>query len=310
MNLDAVNTTDLCELPAVSSAVAFAEMAAQAASRAAEERRRRPRFLLTKAAVAIPVLADFAPNLPLKSEALTYDISSDGIGFETPAFSGDTPALFVLGVEADDGKLYFATVEVGHVSPVPGATRLGGRFADGSRDVLNPDHLMPTYRAMESDYSTGLPSETLNKWVELGIFQPMIVDRVYVCPRCGGMPSVRNGCRSCGSIHIAAHQLIHHFSCSYVGKATEFHRNGEFRCPRCQAEGLVVGESVEQLAGPCHCLDCSWSDTGTDLFGQCISCQHRFRLQDAAERELIGYHVNRLNPSVLIDTSTTTNTPA
>ncbi len=303
MNLDAVNSTDLCEPPAVSTAAAFAELAAQAAARAAQERRSHPRFLLTKAALAIPVLSDFAPNTQLKSEALTYNISSDGIGFETPELDGHDPELVLLGIEADDGDLYFATIEVRHISHVPGAKRIGGSFASASRDLLGPDKLMPSYCASENNYSTGLPTDTLNKWVELGIFRPMLVDRVYVCPKCGGMPSVRSGCRSCGSIHIAAHQLIHHFSCSYVGKAAEFHQNGKFCCPRCQTDGLVVGDSIEQLSGPCRCLDCNWSDTGTDIFGHCVACQHHFRLQEAGEQELIGYHVNRLDPTALLDTA-------
>jgi hypothetical protein len=301
MNFDAVNTTDWCAPPAISSAASFAQMAAQAASRQSQDRRRRPRYLLSKAAIAIPVLDNFAPNSPLQGEALTYDISSEGISFETRAFRCDVNELILLGVEADDGDVHFATVEVQHVDRLPGTLRVGGNFAAASRDVLRPDNLMPAYRPDDGDYRTGLPSETLHKWVDLGIFQPMMVDRVYVCPECDSLPSVRNGCRSCGSIHIATHQLMHHFSCSYVGKASEFHHAGQFRCPRCQVHGLVVGETIEQLSGPCHCLDCKWSDTGTDVFGQCIACQHRFRLAEAAQRELIGYHVNRLDPSALLD---------
>ncbi len=303
MHPDAATLTSYGGPLAVSSSASLAKMAAEAAARAAEDRRRRPRYLLTKTAVAIPVSSDFCPHASLPTHRLTCDISESGIGFDVPISGDEMTELMLLGIEADDGDLHFATIEVRHVSDARGGVRVGGSFVSDNRDLLCPDKLMPTFRVGTNDYSTGLPPRTLNKWVELGIFRPMLVDRVYVCPDCGGMPSVRSGCRSCGSIHIATNLLLHHFSCCYVGRATEFHRDGDLRCPKCRQEGLVLGEGVQQIDGPYHCMNCNWSDTATDVFGHCVRCQHRFPLHKAAELDLIGYHVNRLDPQALLNSA-------
>jgi hypothetical protein len=191
-------------------------------------------------------------------------------------------------------------VEVCNRQQLEGRLRIGGRFAPPEEDLLRWENLLPTLQPSTYHFQTGLPSETLHKWVQIGVFQPFLADRQLLCPRCHALPTFRRGCRHCGSVHIANHQLIHHFACAHVGFTQDFYQGGVIICPKCRTHNLVVGADFEYLQGPYRCLDCNWSDTELETVGYCLACQWRFALHQAWEEELIGYHVNRLEPLALI----------
>lgn len=268
-----------------------------------KERRKHPRYLLTKPVFAIPVLPDGTPAGTQCAEGFLNDVGAGGLGLQVAGVDRIPTKELVVGVEADDGVLYFATVEVRHTSSVPGGLRAGGQFLPAHRDLLRPENLMPTLDPRTYHFVTGLPEDTLVRWVELGIFRPVLVDRVLVCPQCQALPTFRNGCRACGSVHLASCRLIHHFACAHVGFVADFESQGEIVCPKCRTHGLVVGTDFEHLDGPYRCLDCKWSDTELEFVGQCLRCGLRFPAGQLCEKELIGYHVNRLDPLALIGAS-------
>ena len=166
-------------------------------------RQRSPRYYVTKSAIAIPIRPDLSPDQSVRAEGFTVDISESGIGFEIGALSQLPSELLLAGVEGDEGLLYFATVQVRNWAPKQGTTHVGAQFVSGARDLLREENLMPCYQSDTHKFATGMPEATLRKWVDMGIFQPVLVDRIYVCPKCGSMPTFRSGCRSCGSIHVA-----------------------------------------------------------------------------------------------------------
>ncbi|MHB8861791.1 MAG: TackOD1 domain-containing metal-binding protein [Pirellulaceae bacterium] len=257
---------------------------------------RCPRYYVTKSAVAIPINPDYTPDETMCAEGFTIDISKSGVGFEIGRLSALPSELLLAGVEGDDGVLYFATVQVQHWKPAGGRLQVGAKFAPAERELLRNANLIPSLQPDTHRFSTGLPSETLLKWAELGILRPMLVDRVYVCPKCGSMPTFRKGCRSCGSIHIASHQLILHADCAYLGMITEFDRRGRIVCPKCGTPEESGSAAFERHHGPCRCLDCNWSDADTEVVGQCLQCHWHFPLKNAGECDLIGFAVNRLDP--------------
>ena len=260
---------------------------------------RSPRYFITKSAIAIPIAPDLTPDQSVRAEGFTIDVSESGIGFDVGELEQLPSELLLAGIEGDDGTLYFATVEVRNWAPQQGRMHVGAKFVTGERDLLRPENLTPTYRPDTHEFAPLLPMDTLHQWASLGILRPVLVDRIFVCPKCEGMSTFRSGCRSCGSIHVASHQLIHHFECSYLGRISEFESDGTVTCPKCGVEGIVGSDEFERLNGPCHCLECNWSDTNTEVVGQCMRCNWHFPLKNASERELIGYHVNRLDPQTL-----------
>jgi hypothetical protein len=265
------------------------------------DQRENPRYDLTRPAVAVPICADSSPAQSHCADGFSWDASHAGVGFELLGVERLPTNRMLIGLESDDGVPYFATLSVRHVQREAGRLKIGGRFATAEQDLLRPANLTPTFCPETGRFATALKSEVLFQWVELGIFRPVLVDRIFVCPHCGSLPTFRSGCRSCGSIHIASHQLVHHFPCSYLGLVSEFEQGGEIRCPKCQVGELREGEDFEFLSGPCRCLDCNWADSDTVIVGHCLECKEQFQLDGAAEMELIGYHVNRLDPRALVD---------
>jgi len=269
---------------------------------APSEQRQHPRYFVTRSAIAFPVGRDFSPSQAVCAEGSTCDVSETGVRLELTGLECLSNRLLVVGVEASDGTLEFATVEVCNWTNGPGVLQIGGRFATADRDLLRAENLTPTFQPDTRRFETGLPVDILHRWVELGVLRPVLFDRIYVCPKCESMPSFRSGCRCCGSIHVASQRLVHHFDCAFLGPAREFEKDGRVRCPKCRVEGLKAGVDFEYVNGPYHCLDCGVADTETEVVGQCLTCQWRFPFKQAAEEELIGYHVDRLDPYALMGT--------
>jgi len=266
----------------------------------AADRRVHPRYLLTRPLIAIPLLPDGQPVEAFQTEGFTMDVSAEGVGFEIHGLERLPSHRLIVGIEADDGQLYYSTIDVRRSIPIPGGLRIGGKFSKIDRDVLRPENLLPKINHQTHRFDTGLSANILKRWADLGIFQPLLVDRVLVCPDCRAVPTVRRGCCSCGSVRTENSQLIHHFPCAHVGLVTEFEANGEVVCPKCRQRNLIVGADYEYLCGPYHCLDCDWADTELEFVGQCLACDLRFPIQQAVEEELVGYHVHRLDPLALV----------
>lgn len=292
------NKTDFSQERAKMSAELTRRATTQSARPA--DRRMNPRYLLTRTLIAIPLMPDFQPVNAFQTEGITVDVSAEGIGFRIVGLDHLPTHRLVVGVEVEDGQLHYATVDVKRSVPVPGGLQVGGQFSEVERDVLRPENLLPHINHSTYRYETGLPTETLYKWVELGICRPILIDRILVCPDCRALPTIRRGCRACGSVRTANSQLIHHFPCAHVGMVKEFDQGDELVCPKCRQRKLVIGADFEYLSGPYQCLDCNWSDTQLELVGQCQACELRFPIQQAVEEELIGYHVHRLDPLALV----------
>ena len=266
-----------------------------------DDRRRNHRYLLTKPMSVIPVRSNNLPDVERSGEALALDLSVGGLAFQISEPHRLPSRRWVVGIEADDGQPYFTTVEVRNTHSVPGGMRIGARFTEGDQDVLSKSNLNPTFNMETGRLTPGLPADVLDKWAELGIVRPVLLDRVFVCPECRALATFGNGCRACGSAHLASCQLIHHFACAYVGYVSEFEHGNEVVCPKCRLRGLIIGADFEFLNGPYRCLRCGFSDTELEKVGCCLRCDWRFPMHQAVEEELIGYHVNRLDPSALLD---------
>jgi CheY-like chemotaxis protein len=266
-----------------------------------QDRRQSTRYLLTKPLVVIPILPDQSPDREFRGEGLTCDVSESGLAFEVVGLD-QLPGRYVLvGVEGEDGVVYYATAEVRNRQQQDGRLRIGACLVPADKDLLQPGNLLPMLQPSTYRFTTGLPAETLRRWVEIGVLRPFLADRQMLCPKCHALSTLRRTCVHCGSVHITKSQLIRHFKCAYVGPAQDFQQGEEFVCPKCQAHGLVADADFEYRQGSYRCLDCNWSETELEAIGFCLACHWRFALHQAWEEELIGYHVNRLEPMALVN---------
>jgi hypothetical protein len=102
---------------------------------------------------------------------------------------------------------------------------------------------------------------------------------------------------------VTSSRLIHHFACAHVDYISAFEGVGELVCPKCRTRGMIVGTDFEYLNGPYRCLECDRTHTDLANIGECLNCHLRFPLHKAREEDLIGYHVNRLDPLAFVNSS-------
>lgn len=269
-------------------------------SAGANDRRQHSRYILTKPIFAIPIRPDSSPAEAQTADGFSVDMSAGGIKLELRGIDRLPTKYLLVGIEDNTADMHFATVEARHIVPVEGGLSIGAHFVSAERDLIRRENLEPHFRPETKTFATGLPLDVLGKWCELGIFRPKLVDRVLLCPQCQGVATFRKGCRSCGSVRLHSRPLFHHFACAHVGFVGEFEQEGGIVCPKCRTKNLIVGADYEHLSGPFRCLDCDWSDTELDLVGQCLRCELRFPANQAVEEDLVGYHVERLDPMAFI----------
>lgn len=265
------------------------------------DRRAETRYNVVKTAIAIPILPDGRPDWMRRMDGLTVDLSFSGIGLE---LASDVPLraqALLIGMERADRSMCYAGAEVRHFAQLSSSRwRVGAVFGGVAERVLKPEYTTPRFDPHSMRLTMATSPEVLQAWVQAGVLRPTLLDKVQLCPRCHGLPTFRLGCKSCGSARIADDKLIHHFACAYVGFVQEFQTPSGLTCPKCQTTSLVVGADFDYQVGSSRCLDCHWSDTSLEQVGQCLRCELRFPAQQAFCQELIGYHVDRLDPLAFI----------
>lgn len=228
-------------------------------------------------------------------EGLSVELAPERITFDIPpgGFIPVRGASLVVGVEDQRGDRCFTAARIERREELAASVRLEATllFLDGP---LSEASRTPTFDSRH--YRTGLPTSVLDRWVALGVFVPRLFDRVLACPGCEAIVSVRSGCGACGSARVEKPLLIHHFACAHVSLVADFECGGRLICPKCRTRDLVVGADYEYDDGPRACLDCGWSDRDVEQVAQCVSCPLRIPLRQAIELDLIGYHVDRLDP--------------
>lgn len=201
--------------------------------------------------------------------------------------------------ELDDARNEFAWVEHDlRASAAEGVCVL--RVRGTLEDLLDPARLEPVLDPATMRYRYGHAEEFVAAWCELGVLEPVVVDRVLVCPRCDALPTIRLGCRRCGSARVACEKLLHHFACANVARASEYETAHGLQCPKCRARELVVNADYEYLSGPWDCRDCGYECGERDPVCHCLVCAERFFSRDANELELVSYHAARMEPLALL----------
>lgn len=268
-----------------------------------DDQRSHSRYLVQRSLTAIPVLPDRQLDKGFRLYGCSVDLSRGGIGFELSAEDVRQTKSLLLGLDGPDGRLLYTGVQVRHVEQLGGSRlRVGAQIAGPAHDFLLAENLSPTFDPRTMEFHNHILQEVTRSWVDANILRPIVCDRVQLCPKCRALPTFRRACRACHSARVTNDRLIHHFACAHAGLLGEFESDGELVCPKCRLRNLVVGADFEYVRGPFRCQDCGWSDMELEQIGHCLRCGHRFPEHQAFEKDLISYHVDRLDPLAFIST--------
>lgn len=262
-----------------------------------DDRRSMPRRPRRQTVAIVPVLLDGGPGELQWAEATTEDASATGLSLLLSSATPLTSRTCVIGADSPTGGRCFATMEIVSQTIADANIRLGGRWVIGTpEDVLLPERLRPRVDPRTLTFVFGFPEDTLRAWTQLGVLRQYLVDRVLLCSKCSSIPSWRNGCNLCGSGRIHRDRLVHHFACAHVGRANEFDTADGLKCPKCRTTRLIVGADFEYIEGPVECYDCGAKGGQPTMAAMCHRCHRRFSMEEAEERQLCAYHVERLDP--------------
>jgi hypothetical protein len=264
------------------------------------ERRRSARRLVRRPLLAIPILPNGAPAWDARRVGSSLDVSREGLGLELDCTETLPASELVVVFQGPDSVQSCAGLEVRRSQRSGTSLQIGGSFGGLGGALLRPENLIPVYCPQTQEFAPALPDELLEQWAQVGILQPILWDRVQLCPKCHGLPTYRRGCPNCGSIGLDQERLIHHYACAHVGPVRDFETGSGLICPKCRTRHLIVSSDYEYLNGPYECRDCHWSTTELEQVGQCLRCGLRFPGHQAYEQEVRGYRVNELDPLALL----------
>ena len=211
----------------------------------------------------------------------------------------------VVGIEGKGGSRSYATVQAKKTNSLAAGLEVLGEFGGPDVDPLHPDNILPRFNFLHRRLQTRTSEDVLEQWANLGVLNRRVEDRVNTCPDCGALPTFRNGCGKCGFAPLVQTNYVHHFACAHVGPVDEFrpgvqHASQGLCCPKCQASRLVVGSDFDLMRGVLSCPGCKQTLSRPDLVAQCLGCDLRFPAESACEKDIVIYHVNRLDTLALI----------
>lgn len=165
-----------------------------------------------------------------------------------------------------------------------------------------PEVFLPEFDPRTKQVNFGVFEQRLSEWEHDPSTSRVALDRIIVCPKCDGVPTLRPGCGSCGSAWIEPQILIHHYACAHVGPESEFRTPEGLVCPKCRLRNLVAGSDFEQIQGCMQCSDCKAVFTEPRLIAHCLNCQHRFPAASGRLKSIYAYKV-RSRPTTAVVTN-------
>ena len=119
--------------------------------------------------------------------------------------------------------------------------------------------------------------DVLEDLAEHDLLTRVVVDRLFLCPTCGGcrVPA-KELCPECKSPDVGTQDSIHHFQCGYVGPEGRFISNGRAICPKCHDELRHIGVEYNRPGRVLSCHECGHWASEPYLCAWCIDCDEHY----------------------------------
>ncbi len=122
-----------------------------------------------------------------------------------------------------------------------------------------------------------------------------LFDKVGLCPTCNYHTlNFREVCPKCKSLDINIESVYHHFSCGYIGPATDFRPDGSARmtCPKCEKPLRHIGLDYEKPSDTFICAACHFICTEPRVEFKCFYCNLVAPAEDVVITNIYTYHSN------------------
>jgi hypothetical protein len=122
------------------------------------------------------------------------------------------------------------------------------------------------------------------------LLQARYVDRIHQCNKClCSFLNFRETCPRCRSAYISIFDLVHHFTCGYMGPEPDYHTPNGLRCPKCKKALKHIGVDYDQPSIIYECRKCGNSFQQAYIDTICMDCQAIAEPKDLIKHEVKNY---------------------
>lgn len=143
--------------------------------------------------------------------------------------------------------------------------------------------------------------DILNTAENEGLFTSDFEDRVYLCTNCRtGILSYREVCPNCDSSNSISEDLVHHFSCAYVGPISDYQNSidDNLNCPKCNKTLNHIGVDYDKPSILHTCLKCSHKYQDYHVKAKCLTCYHENDVENLIPKSIRKYHLTKKGQNV------------
>lgn len=126
-------------------------------------------------------------------------------------------------------------------------------------------------------------------------------EKVHFCNRCfSAFLNFMETCVNCGSGNLSVENLIHHFTCAYVGPEEDFMEGNILRCPKCRKELKGLGVDFDRPTIIYKCNNCGFVSQDTHVKAICFHCEKESEPEDLILRTIKNYELTALGENIAI----------
>ncbi|MBA3665954.1 MAG: hypothetical protein H0W61_17385 [Bacteroidetes bacterium] len=125
---------------------------------------------------------------------------------------------------------------------------------------------------------------------------PDYFDRIYLCNQCkSAHVSMRETCPTCQSSQLKPEDLVHHFSCGYIGPISDFKNkiDGTLSCPKCSKNLRHIGVDYDKPSLINQCLDCNEVFQDYKVKARCLHCKNDVEVQYLLAKDINVYKLTK-----------------
>ncbi len=125
------------------------------------------------------------------------------------------------------------------------------------------------------------------------------IDKLHLCNNCySAFINYRETCPKCGSFDLFTQNLIHHFVCAYIGPESDFIREENLVCPKCNKILRHIGVDYDKPSMVYTCNNCRniFQEPLMNTF--CFHCTKEGVVEQLIDQEIYTYELTEIGRDI------------
>lgn len=143
-----------------------------------------------------------------------------------------------------------------------------------------------------------------------GLIYAEFNDKTHLCGQCHtGYLSYREVCPKCNSANSESQDIIHHFSCGFVGPLSDFQNeiDDALNCPKCNRTLRHIGVDYDKPSVLHECFNCAHKFQDFNVNARCMTCDYDNGVQHLISKEINNYTLSKKGELAALNGYTSTS---